>query len=331
MATVASTDLTLLDLAKRMDPNGKTATIVELLSQTNTVVQDATMVEGNGPTHNRTTVRTSLPTAAWRQLNDGVANSKSTSAQVDDGFGMLETYSEVDKSIVDLAADPGAFRLSEDIPFIEGMNNEMEATTFYGDTDAAPQEFMGFMPRFNSLSGANAAQIIMPALAPTGGDAMSIWFVTWSPRTVFLAYPKGGTLGLMSEDLGQVTLTGANGGQYEGYRTHYKWDLGLVVRDWRHVVRLQQDSSVFQTGSTSNSQLVMEDMIRAYSQLENPNAGRSVIYMNRSAMTWLTIHAQTKANVNLTIENYAGKPILSFFGLPIRRTDALTNTEATIV
>ncbi len=35
-----------------------------------------------------------------------------------------------------------------------------------------------------------------------------------------------------------MTLEDANGGKYEGYRTHYKWDNGLALRDWRYVVRI---------------------------------------------------------------------------------------------
>ena len=33
-------------------------------------------------------------------------------------------------------------------------------------------------------------------------------------------------------------LQDADGGQYEAYRTHFKWDAGLTLRDWRYVVRI---------------------------------------------------------------------------------------------
>ena len=44
--------------------------------------------------------------------------------------------------------------------------------------------------------------------------------------------------GFQHNDLGEVTLTDDEGGMYQGYRTHYKWDIGLCVRDWRYVVRI---------------------------------------------------------------------------------------------
>ena len=45
-----------------------------------------------------------------------------------------------------------------------------------------------------------------------------------------------------------MTLEDANDGKYEGYRTHYKWDNGLALRDWRYVVRTAQTSmsAIFQ-------------------------------------------------------------------------------------
>lgn len=59
-------------------------------------------VEGNLPTGHKTTIRSGLPSATWRLLNYGVQPSKSTTVQVTDSVGMLETYAEVDKSLADL-------------------------------------------------------------------------------------------------------------------------------------------------------------------------------------------------------------------------------------
>jgi hypothetical protein len=94
MALKSTTALTLADWGKRKDPDGKIAVITELLSQTNPILQDMPFVEGNLPTGHRTTVRSGLPSATWRLLNYGVQPSKSTTVQITDACGMLETYSE---------------------------------------------------------------------------------------------------------------------------------------------------------------------------------------------------------------------------------------------
>jgi hypothetical protein len=57
MATIGANALTLADWAKRLDPQGKVPSIVELLAQSNEILQDMLWVEGNLPTGHRTTVR----------------------------------------------------------------------------------------------------------------------------------------------------------------------------------------------------------------------------------------------------------------------------------
>lgn len=130
MAVKGITALTLADWGKRIDPNGKIDKIIELLSQTNPILQDMLIVEGNLPTGHRTTIRSGLPSATWRLLNYGVQPSKSTTVQVTDGIGMLETYAEIDKSLADLNGNTAEFRLSEDRAFIEAMNQQMAQTLF---------------------------------------------------------------------------------------------------------------------------------------------------------------------------------------------------------
>ena len=61
MSTLATTHPTLLDITKRLDPNGKIDTIAEMLAQTNEIIEDMVWLEGNLVTGHRTTVRTGLP------------------------------------------------------------------------------------------------------------------------------------------------------------------------------------------------------------------------------------------------------------------------------
>ena len=121
MTTVGTNYLTLADWASRKDPDGKIASIAEVLNETNEVLDDMLWTEGNLPTGHRSVIRGGLPTATWRLLNYGVANSKSTTYPVTDTVGMLEVYSEVDKSLADLNGNTSEFRWSEDLAFIESM------------------------------------------------------------------------------------------------------------------------------------------------------------------------------------------------------------------
>lgn len=331
MTALSTNNPNLLDLAKRSDPDGKIATIVEILQQTNEVLTDMSWVEGNLPTGNRTTVRTGIPDPTWRKLYGGVQPSKSTTAQVTDNCGMLEAYAEVDKALADLNGNTAAFRLSESIPHMEGMSNEMARTLFYGNETTLPESFTGLSPRFNSTAAANGNSIILGGGSQS--DNRSIWLVVWGPQSVHGIVPKGSQAGLQMADKGQVTIENADGasGRMEAYRTHFRWDAGLTVRDWRYVVRIPNidvSSLTFDAASGAN---LPDLMFQAFSRVPNLSSGRPVFYAARDIWTFLRrqTSALTKGST-LTAENVGGQIVENFHGIPIRRVDAL-NVDETLV
>lgn len=335
MAALAANNPTLLDVAKRLDPDGKIAAIVEILNATNPVLEDLTFIEGNLPTGHRTTIRTGLPTPTWRKLYGGVQPTKSTTVQVTDSCGMLEAYAEVDKALADLNGNTAAFRLSEDAAHIEAMGQEMASTLFYGNEGTEPEAFTGLAPRYNSKSAQNADNII--DAGGTGSDNTSIWLCVWGPQTGFGIYPKGSTAGLQMTDKGQVTVENVDGagGRMEAYRTHYRWDAGLTIRDWRYFVRITNidvsDIDVSDLDTVANTKNLINWMIQASERIPELGKGRAVFYMNRRLREKLRLGILEKISSNLTWETIAGERVMTFDDIPVRRCDALVNTEARVV
>jgi hypothetical protein len=332
MATLSAVHPTLLDVTKRLDPDGKIDTIAELLAETNEIIEDMVWLEGNLPTGHRTTIRTGLPAPTWRKLYGGVQPTKSATAQVTDTCGMLEAYAEVDKALADLNGNTAAFRLSEDRAHIEGMNQEFTSTLFYGDESSEPEAFTGFGPRFNSQSAENGGNILTSAATPDNSDNTSLWLVVWGPNTVHGIYPKGSKAGLSMEDKGQVTVESIDGagGRMEAYRTHYRWDCGLSVRDWRYVVRINIDQEDLTKNAGSGPDLI-DLMTEAIERIPSLSMGRPAFYMNRTVRSFLRRQIMNKvASSTLTMEQVAGKHVTMFDGIPCRRVDAITNTESGI-
>jgi hypothetical protein len=332
MATLSAIHPTLLDVTKRLDPNGKIDTIAELLSQTNEVLEDMVFVEGNLPTGHRTTVRTGLPAPTWRKLYGGVQPTKSTTAQVTDSCGMLEAYAEIDKALADLNGNSASFRLSEDMAHIEGMNQEFAQTLFYGNEGTEPEAFTGLAPRFNDQAAANGANILTSAATPDNADNTSIWLVVWGANTVHGIYPKGSKAGLAMEDKGQVTVESIDGagGRMEAYRTHYRWDCGLVVRDWRYIVRINFDLEDVIASAASGPDLG-QLMGKAMRRIPSLSMGRPVFYGNRDTLDALDLQFNAKSSLAFnTVEDANGKLVTKFRGIPIRRCDAILSTEAGI-
>lgn len=332
MAALSTIHPTLLDVTKRLDPNGKIDNIVEILTQTNEILEDMVWVEGNLPTGHRTTIRTGLPQPTWRKLYGGVQPTKSTTVQVTDSCGMLEAYAEIDKALADLNGNTAAFRLSEDRAHIEGMNQEFASTLIYGNEGSEPEAFTGFSPRFNDQAAANGENIITDAATPDGSDNASIWLIGWGTNTVHGIYPKGSVGGLKMEDKGQVTIENVDGsgGRMEAYRTHYRWDCGLTVRDWRYVVRINFDlEDVVATGATGP--VIADLMAKALRRIPSLAMCRPAFYMNRDTMDAMDLQANYKSTLAYTtIEDAQGKFVTKFRGVPIRRVDALLSTEAGI-
>ena len=336
--------VTLLDFAKSIDPQGKPATTAELLTQTNPLLQDMPFIEGNLPTGHRHNIRTGLPTSIWRQMYQGVPASKSTRAQVDDGCGMLEARSEVDVEIAKLNGNQAAFRLSEARAFLESMNQNMITAILYNDTAVNPERPMGLAPRYSSLSAPNARNIFDAGGSST--DNTSVWLTCWGEETVCGIFPKGSVAGLDHQDLGEIDAFDANNNRYRAYADHWKWKCGLALRDWRYVVRIANIDVSDLTGRTgtqaaSAATNLIYLMLDAMNTIPTMGMGTPVFYASRKVKSVLQKMAMDRSQNALAIQPAVaqfGAPgvgrvnnELTFFGVPVRTTDALLENEARVV
>lgn len=333
MSVLATTNPTLADVAKRLDPNGNVAKIVEILSQTNEILFDMPWLEGNLPTGHKTTVRTGIPAPTWRKIYSGVQPNRSTTAQVTDNCGMLEAYAEIDKDLADLNGNTAAYRLSEESAFIEGISQELAKTIFYGNEGSLPEAFTGLAPRFNSrlASTAQSADNVIHA-GGSGSTNTSIWLVVWGEQSVHGIYPKASKAGLSMQDKGVVTIENAdgNGGRMEAYRSHYQWKAGLSVRDWRYIVRIANIDVTALTKDASSGADLFDYLAQAFEQVPSLTAGRPVLYCNRTIKSFLRRQQKNSKNVQISMESVAGKRVMVVDEIPVRRCDALLNTEAVV-
>lgn len=332
MSTLGTNVLTLADWAKRLDPDGKIAKIVEMMSQTNDILQDMLFKEGNLPTGDRTTIRTGLPSVYWRLLNQGVAPSKSTSAQVDEACAILEAWSEVDVALANLGGNAAAFRLSEASAFIEAMGQELASTTFYGAA-SSPEEFVGLSARYSSLSAANGSNILN-AGGSDQANSSSIWLIVWGEQTLHGIFPKGSKAGIDHKDHGEVTVDnagGVTGAKMRAYQDQFIANTGLVVKDWRYAVRIANIDISNLVAKSSAADLI-ELMIKAMKRIPAFGAGRAAFYMNRTCEEMLDIQRRddVQSGGQLKYEDVDGKAVMSFRGVPVRRCDALLETEAVV-
>jgi len=330
---------TLLDVSKAMAPDGSIAQVAEVLTTYNDILDDIPWYEGNLPTGHQTSIRSSLPTPSFRLLNQGVVPAKSTRGQVVDPCAIMEGRSQIDVDLASLNGNTAAFRKSEDDAFIQGFNKLFTDTLVYGDSSTNADRFNGLSSRYYSLTGeATSGQVISAGGGTTNNT--SIWLIGWGPNKVFCTYPKGSMAGLQFKDEGidtiQMTTAGA---MMRAYVSWFQWKAGLVVADYRYVVRVANINTtqlLTASDATDTSQNIMKLMVRALGLLP-PIAGiKPVFYMNNTVATMLSIKMMDKGNAYLTVNELKNTPVyrpnlqLSFQGVPVKRVDSILNTEGVL-
>ena len=338
MVDVGDRNLTLMDHANRLDPDGSEATIVMMLAQVNEILLDSVWMEGNLPTGHQTTVQTGQPEPQFRKINGGVPVTKGETAQVTETTAMLEDFSSCDVDAANLNGNAAAFRLNESRMHLEGMSQKMAETMFYGSTVQDPASFLGLAPRYSDSTAKNGQNIIKAG--GVGSDNTSIWLVGWDEMTCSCIFPKGSRAGLVHEDLGIETVNVASSSEDVGiqnarmraYSDHYQWKAGLCLKDWRYVVRICNiDVSSLVNDPTGATQNILELMLRALHTMQNLTTVKPVFYGNRTVHAMLDIQAQNKGNLYLTAGEEEGRLKVALRGVPIRRCDVLLETEDLVV
>lgn len=332
MPATYNNTLTLMDVASAKNPDGTLASIAEVLSEYNPILWDIPFVEGNTETGNIITRRASLGEATWRRLNEGVPVSVSRVGQITETCGLLETYLEVDKRLVEMSGDVGTFMTNQAKGKMEGMSHIMAQTLMYGNNKLLPETFLGFMPRLSKLNktARNGQPIVLDA-GGSGSNLSSILLVAWGADKVSGIYPKYGRSGLQYEDLGQQTLTDANGGHYEGYRQHWMWEAGLCVYDYRYVVRIANIDTSSVTYDEAAAKKIYNLMIDAFSFI--PAAGGASLTAYAPRAVWSHLSKLANADVNrsqVVTVNDSSRLISNIAGVPFRMCDCMLETESKV-
>lgn len=339
MALLGNTALTLSDWRKRMAPDGSVDYIIEALLNGNPIMDDIPWMMGNLPTGNKTTIRTSMPTPSVRRINRGVDRHKSQTEQVTDTTIILEDRSVVDIELLALAQNGEAFRRSEDAAFVAGFSDAVAANIFYGDTaDSLGEQFNGISRRYDEYGGTEkntaAYQVISAGTASQTGHNTSGYFIGWGTHATTGIYPKGSQLGLQQRDLGESTVTDAEGKEYQAVTTLFTWKCGLAVGDIR-ANALVRNIDVDGLGSLTSAQklALIEKFIRAKNRIRSVQSRdkKVVLYVSDELYNFFELYLLDKNNVHITRQELMGAvPQLYLSGIPIKKCDAISEEEPAI-
>ena len=329
MATLTG-EYTLLDLKAMHDPMGNVAKAIDVISQVNSVMEDAIWVEANDLTSHVVTQTLSEGSGQSGVINEAVDYEEDIVKQVREPLEIFESYSRIDERLIRRARNPEQFRAQKNAMRLRGMAKSWHNRFFYGNDSGAADETLseanvtGLSARFDALADTNVV-----GASGTGSDLTSIWVIQWGEEGVHLLFPRGEKTVIEEEDLGRQLVSGTTRsggtGAYTALVSHYMLNWGLAVADPRCAQRIAN----IETSGTSNI-FDEDDLIAAINRLPDPsNIERTRIYVNRDIKTQMDIALKDKSNVyyNKT-DAFGGKGgILTFNGIPVRMVDKLLSTE----
>lgn len=325
---LSSTDrLTAAEIAKRSANNisQDERRILELMNETNEWLNDAPYDEANDGTANTTVVRTSLPKGSHRYYNQGVKTEASQTDTIHDITETIESYSVVDKMLVDDSPNPSETRMSEEIAFIEGLAQTMSDDFIYGNNATNKAQINGLATRRNKVDGKQCISF-------NGSNAnkqTSVYLVMWGKDKVKLIYPRGAKgLGTKVEDKGAITETFNDGTKMEAYQTHYINRFGVAVRNPKALIRICNIDMNSEMSADTKMALVKK-IIAAKAYLPSGNGTISIL-CNQEIKSILDEATMDKSNVIYPMTDPWGKEVEIIRQMRIRRCDAILNTEAVV-
>ena len=310
----------LVELAKRVDPKGNMADLIDLLAENNPMLEEAYWLEANDLNSHEFTQIISEPAPGFGRINKDIPFSGSQTRQVVEPICYIPDALKVDSRLLKKSGNAAKFMKDEAEIHVRALGKAAHKALLYGNRGVDPDAINGFMTRLNTLSMDNVLDG-----GGSGADTASILCIKWGRGGVYLAYPKG--FSRFIEETGPekvwVSDTNGQGGKWVEIMT---WGLnaGICIEKPRNIQRIAN----IETSGSSN--IFNEDLlIEALDNMDDTDG--AVIYVPKKIMTQMKIRLKDKNNVNFTQDEAWGRRnILHFQGVPIKTCDQMLITETAI-
>jgi len=298
---------TLLDIATINGSDSATGLIEEAM-QTHPEIRGGFWRTIRGLNY-KTKVRTSVPTVAFRDANEGTAAVKSTYINRLVEAMIINPIWECDKAVAD-ASEEGAeaFIAMEALGLLEGAMQTIAKCFYYG-RNATFGDAKGCPGLVDSI----AAAMAVDAGGTTDATASSLWLVKWGLNGVSWCLGQGGEIAV--SDVRTETIHDDSGNPLTGYVQDLLARVGVGVHNIQHLGRIKK--------ITADADRTLTDDLIAEALSKFP-AGvvPDVAYMSRRSLEQL--------RKSRTATNATGAPApipTESFGVPIEVSDAIVDTE----
>lgn len=258
------------------------------------------------------TKKTANPSVGFRDINDGVENTKGTYSQVTNTLKFLDASFALDEAAA-LVDERGV----DHIMGIEAMSHlrqamaECEEQVFYGTGNLAAG-FSGLANQTN-LDGLSDAQVV-GAGGTTANTGSSVWLIRTGEEDLQMLWGNQGVL-----TIGERTRV-----ERDGSATGRFWALAHSIHGWAGLKIGTVYSAVRIANLTADSGKGLTDALISQALEKFPaSRGPQYIAMNRRS------HGQLQRSRTATNPTGAPAPFpTEAFGVPVIVTDRISSTEA---
>lgn len=254
------------------------------------------------------TVRTDLPTVSFRNVNEGVAQSKAKWANKTFQTFILDHQISVDVALVNAAKNKGLLLEDHAAGVIEAAIRKIGSQIWYGTGNDA-KGFPGMIAQHSTASTHNT---------DAGGSTAktSVWLVRLGRETVNLLFGNDQTLRLQDTWDIETVLDGSNN-PFKAYTNWMTGRVGLRLANKNSVVRIKN------LGTDSGKGLTDDLLFDALEKFTEYGAEPTHIFMNG--------RSREQLRASRTATNPSGMPVplpSEWEGIPIIRTANITNAES---
>jgi hypothetical protein len=257
----------------------------------------------------RTLVRSNLPTANFRNANEGGNASLSQWENRLYSCHILNPYWEYDKAVADSHEDGAAAAMAnEALGAMEAAMVTLGSQFYYGNKATGGQA-KGHPGLLDFLDSA----LTVDAGGTTDDVASSVWAVRWGGQGVQWLWGNGGELAL--SEVATVRVTDGAGNPYTAYRQEILSRPGLMVGERYAVGRIKKLTTDNGKGLTDG---LISDLLAKFPVGRPPDA----LFLSRRSLNQL--------QRSRTATNATGAPAPSppdSFGIPLYPTDSILDTE----
>ena len=321
----------------QLDGGGKgTPRFAKVLTEENPMLEDMPIYSASDALSHSDVRENSLPTPQVIKVGDGWDASKAEWAPFTETLSMFKDRIDIPRDVLRTRPDAAGKRLLIEDRHKEGFGQGVCNHLIYGSSVANPEKFDGLSVRYATPDASNP---INPTngdygvydIAGSGSDTSSIFIIQWGiDKVCGLCPPNDPNKGLRIFDMGKQYKTAENSKETLVYRTELEWDLGLLVFDYRAVARIRNIECDMYNLATSMAANVT--LCHKIIQARNNMKGKTVpwMYVSAGIYTQLDIMQMDKNNVHMSDANPWGRPMLMWRDMPIRKMDAISETETAV-